>query len=40
MGNNIQISGGTWPPSEEDLITKHLKPFTTFINSIDFEKQS
>jgi hypothetical protein len=40
MEHNIKKRGGAWPPSEEDFITKHLKPFTTFINSIDFEKLS
>jgi hypothetical protein len=38
MKRNIKRNGGTWPPSDEELITKHLKAFTNFINSIDFDK--
>ena len=34
----IQMSGGTWPASNKDLIAKYLGAFTTFINSIDFDK--
>ena len=34
----IQMSGETWPTSNKDLIAKYLGAFTTFINSIDFDK--
>jgi hypothetical protein len=38
MKNTIQKSGGKWPTSNKELIAKHIGAFTTFINSIDFEK--
>jgi hypothetical protein len=31
---NIERSGGTWPTCNKDLIAKHLKAFTNFINSM------
>jgi hypothetical protein len=38
MVHTIKMSGGTWPISNEELIAKYLEAFTTFINSIDFNK--
>jgi hypothetical protein len=32
------LKTGNWPVSKHDLITKHLKSFLTFTNSIDFDK--
>jgi ribonuclease HI len=29
---------GNWPVSKYELITKHMKPFLTFINSTDFDQ--
>jgi hypothetical protein len=40
MKRNIKMSGGKCPTSNEDLIAKYLRAFTTFINSIDFDKLS
>jgi hypothetical protein len=40
MKRNIEMSGGTLPTSNKDLIPKYLRVFTTFINSIDFDKLS
>ena len=36
MKQTIQKSGGIWPTTNEELITKYLGPFTTFVNSTDF----
>jgi hypothetical protein len=36
--HTIQMSGGTWPTSNKELIAKYQGAFTTFINSIDFNK--
>jgi hypothetical protein len=33
----IMISGGSWPLANE-LITKYLKAFSSFVQSIDFQK--
>jgi hypothetical protein len=38
MKRKIKMSGGTWPTSNKDLIEKYLKAFTSFINSMDFDK--
>jgi hypothetical protein len=40
MKRNIEVSGGTWPTANKDLIAKYLRAFTTFINSTDFDKLS
>jgi hypothetical protein len=34
----IMVSGRTWPPANEELITKHLNAFSKFVKSIDFQK--
>jgi hypothetical protein len=34
----IMISGGTWPPANDQLITKYLYAFSKFVKSIDFQK--
>jgi hypothetical protein len=34
----ITLSGGTWPPTKNELIAKYLKVFTIFVKLIDFEK--
>jgi len=36
MKQTIQKSRGTWPTTNKELITKYLGPFTTFVNSTDF----
>ena len=36
MKQTTQKSGGTWSTTNKELITKYLGPFTTFVNSIDF----
>jgi len=33
-----KLKHGIWPISKHDLITKHLKSFMKFTNSIDFDK--
>jgi hypothetical protein len=38
MKQTIQKRGGKWPTSNKELIEKHLKAFTMFIISIDFDK--
>ena len=38
MKQTIQKSGGKWPIPNKDLIAKHLRAFTTLLNSIDFDK--
>jgi hypothetical protein len=38
MKRKIKMSGETWPTSNKDLTDKYLRAFTTFINSIDFDK--
>jgi hypothetical protein len=37
LRNNI-LKSGNWPVSEEELITKHLKSFLTFIKSIGIDQ--
>ena len=34
----VHIYGYIWPISKHELITKHLKAFLKFTNSIDFDK--
>ena len=34
----IMVSGGPWPPAKDKLITKYLKAFSSFVQSIDFQK--
>jgi hypothetical protein len=34
----IMVSGGTWPPANDELITKYLNAFSKFVKSIDFQK--
>ena len=34
----IMVSGGSWPPAKDELITKYLKAFLSFVKSIDFQK--
>jgi hypothetical protein len=38
MIHTIQMSRGTWPTSNKELIAKYQGAFTTFINSLDFNK--
>jgi len=38
MIQRIKKSGGTWPTTNKGLVTKYLRAFTNFINSIDFDK--
>jgi hypothetical protein len=38
MIHTVQMSGVTWPTSNKELIPKYLAAFTTFINSIGFNK--
>jgi hypothetical protein len=33
----VALSGGTWPPTKEELTSKYLKAFTRFVKLIDFE---
>jgi len=35
---HIMVSGGSWPPANDELITKYLKAFLSFVKSIDFQK--
>jgi len=32
------LKSGSWPVSKHELVTKHQKSFSTFTNSIDFDK--
>jgi hypothetical protein len=32
------VSGGSWPPAKDELITKYLKAFLSFVKAIDFQK--
>jgi ribonuclease HI len=34
----IMLSGGTWPTAKEELTSKYLKVFISFVKLIDFEK--
>jgi histone acetyltransferase (RNA polymerase elongator complex component) len=38
MKHQIEVSGGTWPTTNRDLIAKYLQAFVRFIKSIDFNK--
>jgi hypothetical protein len=31
------LKTGIWPPKKQDILSKHLKPFSQFIKSIDFD---
>ena len=33
----VALSGGTWPPTKEEMTTKYLKVFTRFVKLIDFK---
>jgi hypothetical protein len=35
---HITVSGGSRPPAKDELITKYLKAFLSFVKSIDFQK--
>jgi len=32
----ITVSAGSWPPANDELITKYLKAFLSFVKSTDF----
>ena len=34
----ITLSGGTWPPAKDEMISKYLKVFIRFVKLIDFQK--
>jgi hypothetical protein len=34
----ITVSGGTWSPANDELITKYLNAFSKFVKSTDFQK--
>jgi len=34
----IMVSGGSWPPANDELITKYLNAFSKFVKSTDFQK--
>jgi hypothetical protein len=34
----IMLSGGTWPLAKDELISKYLKVFISFVKLIDFKK--
>jgi hypothetical protein len=34
----IALSGGTWAPAKDELISKYLKVFISFVKLIDFQK--
>ena len=36
--NQIMVSGATWPPAIDELITKYLNAFSKFVKSVDFQK--
>jgi len=38
MIKKIVDSGGSWPPAKDELTTKYLQAFSTFVKSIDFQK--
>jgi hypothetical protein len=38
MIKQIIVNGGPWPPPKEELITKHLQAFLSFVKFIDFQK--
>jgi hypothetical protein len=35
---HIMVSGGSWPPTKDELVTKYLKAFLSFVKSIAFQK--
>jgi hypothetical protein len=38
MIKQIMLNGGPWPPPKDELITRHLKEFLSFVKLIDFQK--
>jgi hypothetical protein len=38
MIKQITVNGGPWLPPKEELITKHLQAFLSFVKLIDFQK--
>jgi hypothetical protein len=38
MIKQIMLNGGPWPPPKDELITRHLKAFLSFVKVIDFQK--
>jgi hypothetical protein len=38
MRKHITNRGGFWPPTNNELVTKHLKAFINFVKCIDFSK--
>ena len=38
LKQNITARGGSWPPTNSELVAKHLHAFSLFIRSIDFNK--
>jgi len=34
----ITLSGRTWPPAKDEMISKYLKVFIRFVKLIDFQK--
>jgi hypothetical protein len=38
MEHTVQMSGGSWPTYNKEVVAKHLGAFTAFINSINVEK--
>ena len=38
LKQNITAGGGTWPPTNSELVAKHLNAFSRFIKSIDFNE--
>jgi len=38
LKQNITAGGGSWPPTNSELVAKHLNAFSRFIKSIDFNE--
>jgi hypothetical protein len=38
MIKQIMVNGGPWPPPKDELITKYLQAFLSFVKLIDFQK--
>ena len=38
MIKQIMVNGGPWPSPKDELITKHLKAFLSFVKLIDVQK--
>jgi len=38
MIKKIMVSGGSWPPEKDELTTKYLQAFSSFVKLIDFQK--